>query len=122
MNEMFETFTQANQSMFDTVRKVNEINLKTMEKLMSQQLDLTTATVDVSMKHFELVSKANGYQELLNGQAGLARDYSQTLVASYKKGHDVLNEARESMTKLMDESVKSAEETVKQATSIKKAA
>ncbi|ANB02483.1 phasin family protein [Ectothiorhodospira sp. BSL-9] len=122
MNEMFETFNKANQSMFDTLRKVNDINQKAMEKLLSQQLDLTTAMVDVSMKNVELVSKAKGYQELLSGQADLARDCSQTLMTSYKNGHDVLNEARESMTKLMDESVKSAEETVKQATSIKKAA
>ncbi|AHK80008.1 hypothetical protein M911_13565 [Ectothiorhodospira haloalkaliphila] len=122
MNEMFETFNKANQSMFDTLRKVNDINQKALEKLLSQQLDLTTAMVDVSMKNVELVSKAKGYQELLSGQADLARDCSQTLMTSYKNGHDVLNEARESMTKLMDESVKSAEETVKQATSIKKAA
>lgn len=122
MNEMFETFSKANQSVFDSLCKVNEINQKAMEKLLSQQLDLTTAMVDVSMKNIELVSKAKGYQELLSGQADLARDCSQTLMTSYKQGHDVLNEARESMTKLMDESVKSAEETVKQATSIKKAA
>ncbi|MCG5535798.1 phasin family protein [Ectothiorhodospira mobilis] len=122
MNELFEPVQKANQSLLDTLRRVGEINQKAMDRFMNQQMDLTTSMVDVSMKQFELMTKAKGYQELMSGQADLARDYGQKLLSSYKGSQDIFNELRESMTQLMDDSVKTAEETVRQATQTSKKA
>lgn len=122
MNELFEPVQKANQSLMDTLRRLGEINQKAMDRFMNQQMDLTTSTVDVSMKQFELMTKAKGYQEMMTGQADLARDYSQKLLSSYKDSQEIFNELRESMTQLMDDSVKTAEETVRQATQTSKKA
>lgn len=122
MNELFEPVHKANQSLFETLRRMGDINQKAMDRFMTQQMDLTTSMVDVSMKQLELMTKAKGYQELMSGQADLARDYGQKLLSSYKGSQDIFNELRESMTQLMDDSVKTAEETVRQATQTSKKA
>ncbi|EHQ51094.1 hypothetical protein ECTPHS_00295 [Ectothiorhodospira sp. PHS-1] len=123
MNDMIELFSKANQTGFDTFRKLSDINQQTFQKLVEQQLDLTTGLVDVSMKHLEQVGKAKGYQELVTLQTDLLRDCSQKMVATYKNGQEILDDARNSMSQLMNDSVKVAEETVKHvSTVVKKAA
>ncbi|MBK1674463.1 hypothetical protein CKO35_14395 [Ectothiorhodospira shaposhnikovii] len=122
MNDMIELFNKANQSSFDTFRKLSDINQQVFQKLVEQQLDLTTDLVNVSMKHLEQVGKAKGYQELVTLQADLLRDCGQKMVATCKNGNEILNDARNSMTRLMDDSVKVAEETVKHVSAVAKKA
>ncbi|MCG5513732.1 phasin family protein [Ectothiorhodospira shaposhnikovii] len=122
MNDMIELFNKANQTGFDTFRKLSDINQQTFQKLVEQQLDLTTGLVDVSMKHLEQVGKAKGYQELVTLQTDLLRDCSQKMVATYKSGQEILDDARNSMSRLMDDSVKAAEETVKHVSTVAKKA
>ncbi|MFP4160780.1 MAG: phasin family protein, partial [Ectothiorhodospira sp.] len=114
MNEFFEPIHKTNQSLFENLRRLGEINQKAMDRFMTQQVDLTTDMLDVSMKQMELMTKAKGYQELVSGQTELARDYGQKLLSRYKGSQEILSEMRESMTQLMDDSVKTAEETVRQ--------
>ncbi|MCG5500187.1 phasin family protein [Ectothiorhodospira lacustris] len=122
MNDMIELFNKANQSGFETFRKLSDINRQAFQKLLEQQLDLTTGLVDVSMKHLDQAGKAKGYQELLTLQTDLLRDCSRKMVVSYKNGHEILDDARNSMTQLMDDSVKAAEETVRHVSTVAKKA
>jgi phasin family protein len=117
MKEMFELMNRMSQSAYDTSRRLAEINQAALEKLMNQQMELVDAWVDAGVKNLELMGKARGYQEVVSGQAELAREYGQKVLAGCKSGSEVLSEARESATKLVDEAVKHAGEEVKQATS-----
>ncbi|SEQ32566.1 phasin family protein [Ectothiorhodospira magna] len=111
--DTIELFNKTNQASLEQVRKLTDINQQTFQKLLEQQLDLTTSLVSVSMKHLEQVGKAKGYQELVTLQGGLLRAYSEQMTTTFKQGHEILNDARHSMNRLMDDSVKVAEETVK---------
>lgn len=121
MNDMYDMMNKMGQSAFETGRRLGEIQLKLSEKLMEQQVDLTNAFVESSIKSLELLGKAKGYQDLVSGQAELVRDYSQRVLESYRTGTDVVSEARESLTKLVDENVEAASKNLKAATT-KKAA
>lgn len=121
MNDMYDVVNKMSQSAFDTARRLGEIQLKLSEKLMEQQVDLTNAFIESSVKSLELLGKAKGYQELVSGQAELVRDYSQKVLEGYRSGTDVVTEARESLTKLVDENVAEASKSLKAATA-KKAA
>jgi phasin family protein len=121
MNEMYDMMNKMSQSAFDNARRLGEIQLKLSEKLMEQQVDLTNAFIESSVKGLELVGKAKGYQELVSGQAELVRDYSQKVLEGYRAGTDVVTEVRESLTKMVDENVAEASKTMKAATA-KKAA
>jgi phasin family protein len=105
------------ESAFETSRRLAEINQAALEKLMAQQMELVDAWVEAGVKNLELMAKAKGYQEVVSGQAELAREYGQKVLAGCKSGSEVLSEARDSATKLVDDAVKSAGENVKHAAS-----
>ncbi|WP_038043663.1 phasin family protein [Thioalkalivibrio sulfidiphilus] len=116
MKEMIELMNKMTQDAFENSRRLAEINQSAMEKLMAQQVALMDAWVETGVKNLELVGKAKGYQDVVSGQAELAREYSQKLMASGKSCAEVLTEAREAAVKLVDTAIKSAGEDVKQAT------
>ena len=58
MNEMYDMMNKMRQSAFDNTRRLGEIQLKLSEKLMEQQVDLTNAFIESSVKGLELVGKA----------------------------------------------------------------
>jgi hypothetical protein len=117
MKEMFELMNQMGESAIETSRRLAEINQTTMEKLMAQQMELMDAWMVAGVKNLELMGKAKGYQEVVSGQADVAREYGQKVLAGCKNGSELLSEARDSSTKVVDEAVRSAGETVKKATS-----
>jgi hypothetical protein len=117
MKEMFELMNRMSQSAYDTSRRLAEINQGALEKLMNQQMELVDAWIDAGVRNLDLMGKAKGYQEVVSGQAELVRDYGQKVLAGCKSGSEVLSEARDSATKLMDEAVRNAGEEVKEATS-----
>lgn len=117
MKEMFELMNRMGESAYETSRRLAEINQAAMEKLMAQQMELVDAWMEAGTKNLELLGKAKGYQEVVSGQADLAREYGQKVLSGCRNGSEVLTEARDSAAKLVDEAVKSAGENVKQATS-----
>lgn len=116
MKEMFELMNQMGESALETSRRLAEINQATMEKLMGQQMELMDAWMEAGVKNLELMGKAKGYQEVVSGQADVAREYGQKVLAGCKNGSELLSEARDSSTKVVDEAVRTAGETVKKAT------
>jgi len=117
MNEMIEMMNKMSQNAYETSRRLVEINQSAMEKLMAQQMELMDAWMDSGVKNLELMSTAKGYQDVASGQAELAREYGQKVMAGYKSGAEVMTEVRDATTRVMDEAAKSAGENVKQATS-----
>lgn len=115
MKEMFELMNRMSQSAYDTSRRLAEINQAALEKLMAQQMELVDAWMEAGTRNLELMSKAKGYQEVVSGQADLAREYGQKVLAGCKSGSEVVTEARDSAVKLMDEAARSAGEEVRQA-------
>lgn len=116
MKEMIELMNKMTQDAYENSRRLAEINQSALEKLMAQQVALMDAWVETGVKNLELVGKAKGYQDVLAGQAELAREYGQKLMAGGKSCAEVLTEAREAAIKLVDTAIKSAGEDVKQAT------
>ncbi|HSP00979.1 MAG TPA: phasin family protein [Thioalkalivibrio sp.] len=117
MKEMFEMMNKMSQNTYETSRRLAGINQSAMEKLMAQQMELMDAWMDSGVKNLELMSAAKGYQDVASGQAELAREYGQKVMAGYKSGAEVMTEVRDATTRLMDEAARSAGENVKQATS-----
>jgi hypothetical protein len=111
------------QTSMDNMRRLAEINLRASERMLEEQVALADVALDTSVKGMELFGKAKGYQELANGQAELARAYGQRVMESYKTGAEVMTEAREALTSMLDEGVKEASASMKKASAaVKKAA
>ena len=111
---------QLGQDAFNTAKSLAELNLRTGEKLLQQQLALTEAWLAVGTRNLELLSKAKGYQELLSGQAKLAQECNQQLLDGYQSAAKVVTEATQAYGEWVDDGMKAAAENIKQAAPAKK--
>ena len=118
---VIDLWTNMGENAFNAAKQLGEINMRASEKLLQQQLDLTTAWVDAGSRNLELMSKAKGLPELLSSQAKLAQECSQQWIDGYRQANDILSEARQAVTELVDENMKTAQQNVKQAVAEKKA-
>jgi phasin family protein len=121
--QIFDAYNEMTQGNFEAMRKLGEINLRASERLLQQQIDLTNALLETSVRGMDLLGKAKGYQELVSGQAKLAQDCGQECLKGYRAAVEVMTEARDSAAEVMDRQLQAASknlqaagETMKKAT------
>ncbi|MFO8004020.1 phasin family protein [Thioalkalivibrio sp.] len=122
-NQMFDAYNEMAQSSFEAMRKLGEINMRTTERLLQQQLDLTNTMLETSAKGMEDVTKAKGYQELVSNQAKLTQEYGKEWLNNYRSAIELLTEARDSAAEVMDKQMQLANKNMQAAgETVKKAA
>ncbi|MDD3518403.1 MAG: phasin family protein [Chromatiales bacterium] len=109
---MFNIFNEMNQNGLDTLRKIGEINARVGERLFQQQTELANAWIETTGKGMELMGRSKGYQDLMAGQAKLAQEYGQECLKGYRSSAEVLTEARDALTKVLEEGAQTAAQTV----------
>ena len=112
MKEMFEMFEKSTQFALETARKMNELNLRSLDKVMQQQSELAGIYMDVSAKGLELAGKAKGFQDLISGQASLMRECGERYMETARKAMSQANESRGEYGALVEENMKSAQEHI----------
>ena len=115
MKEMFEMFEKSTQVIMDSVRKMNELNLRTLDRVMQQQSELAGIYMDASTKGLELVGKAKGFQDLMAGQASLVRECSERSMETVRRGMNLANESRTEYGAMVEENMKVAQEQLARA-------
>src|SRR5687767_13955704 len=81
------------ESVLATTKQIAEINVKAGEKLLEQQAEMASQLVSATVRNVDLASKAKSFQELLAGQAQIAQEYGQQVLAGYRRAAEVLNDA-----------------------------
>lgn len=119
--DIINSFNEFGQTAFDAARRLGEVNLCAAEKLLEQQFATTSALLETGARNLELMSQAKTPQELLNGQAKLVQAYGEQWLNSCRGAAEILAEARNAAGELIEENVKVASESVKQATTRKAA-
>jgi phasin family protein len=119
--DIINSFNEFGQTAFDAARRLGEVNLCAAEKLLEQQFATTSALLETGARNLELMSQAKTPQELLNGQAKLVQAYGEQWLSSCRGTAEILVEARNAAGELIEENVKVASESVKQATTRKAA-
>lgn len=107
--ELFELSNKWAQSLIDATRKLGELNLKTLDKVVETQGALAGAYFNASSRALELAGKAKGYQELVGGQAEVVREYGETLMAALRKGAELAVDARAEYGALVEQNLKTAQ-------------
>ncbi len=113
-NQVFNVYNEMVQDNFETLRRLGEINMRTGERLVEQQLELTNTMIESGAKSMEMFSKARGYQELLN-TAKLGQDAGEQYMKTYRNTVEVLAEARDSMADVIEKQMESAQKKAKEA-------
>lgn len=120
--EMIEMFSKNSEAAMESAKKLGELNLRTMDRLLAQQTELANIYMDITAKSLELFGKAKGVQELVNGQAELTRECGERCMAIMRTGLTLVNESGAEYGALVSEGVKSAQSQISEAASNLKAA
>src|SRR5450631_1114530 len=91
--EVLNTFSELTQQTLENWKKIGETNLKIGEKLLSQQIELTTALVEATTKNAQEVSKTKDVKEVASLQAELAQESGKILMESARSCADIIAEA-----------------------------
>lgn len=120
--EMIEMFTKNSEAAMESAKKLGELNLRTMDRLLAQQTELANIYMDITAKSLELFGKAKGVQELVNGQAELTRECGERCMTILRNGLTLVNESGSQYGALVSEGVKAAHEQMSETASTLKAA
>jgi phasin family protein len=105
--EYIEQWTSFGQTAFAAMKELGEINIKTMEKLSEQQLDLLNACLDTSVKQWELLGEVKGYKELLTGEAKLIASYNDKLMEAVGKTTAIASKSKDEWTAWFEKGLES---------------
>ncbi|MCP3867778.1 MAG: phasin family protein [Gammaproteobacteria bacterium] len=78
---------------FEVIRALGELNLRTWEKLMEQQMDTFGLCVNSGIEQVKLITETDDYAALVNGQIELNRQFSETLTEKTREAMVLSNEA-----------------------------
>ena len=113
--EFLNNINEFGQTAYDAAMKMGEVNMRAGEKLLEQQLALTSAMLETGTKNLEMMSQAKTPQEVLNGQTKLLQECGQQLLSNCRGTVEILTEARDAASELAEQNVKAANNKVKQA-------
>lgn len=115
--EMTELFAKSTETAMEATRKLGELNLRTMERLLQQQAEMAGIYMDIAARGLELFGKAKGMQELVQGQAELTRECGERGMETLRKGLSLVNETGAEYGDLAKAGMKVAQEQYAQVAS-----
>jgi len=107
-NEVFETLNKLTQQSLENWKKIGEANLKIGEKLLQEQIDLTTTLVEVTSRGAEEAAQTKDVKEIAALQAELAQECGKTILESARSCADIVSEAGKVYNDLFETSMKAA--------------
>ena len=116
MNQMFEMMNEMGRNTFEAARQLGEINLKTLDRLAEQQVELLNQGLESSVATAKRLTDAKGYKDILSVQADVAQELAETATQQTRKTMAVLTEARNSVSELFQKELKEAVEKTAKAT------
>ncbi|MGH8533170.1 MAG: phasin family protein [Gammaproteobacteria bacterium] len=97
-SEIFEYWTKSGNIFSKSMKALIEINTKAFTNLTEQQQALVTNLSEVCAHQIQLATESKGYAELLSGQAELAAEQREKLLAIVSDTASVLKAARAELT------------------------
>lgn len=107
-NDILDTMNKLTQQTIENWKKMGETNLKISEKLLQQQVELTSALIEAATCNAGEVSKTKDVKEIAAMQTEFAQDCGKKVMESYKSCADILSEAGKAYNTMFEAGVKSA--------------
>ncbi len=96
------TFNEYTQNVLDNLRELNDINLRTWEKLMERQLKMSSSYVEMGAKNLDNLAKAKDYQEAMSQQAQMVQDFGNQWVDATREMSEIFNQSFKDMNTLVE--------------------
>ena len=121
-NEMFENLTAFNQGIFNSTKQLYEINVRTGEKLIENQMKFTTTHIENSMKQMELARDFKDAKAYMTSQSEMAKQYTDMAMNINKDAMAITEDARDELKTWFESGLQEASNTVKESVSDSKTA
>lgn len=93
-----EDYTKWSQTAMGSMKELQELTAKTIEKLMAQQMAVMNSYVELTSKQMSALTEAKGVDQLMSSQTALMNAYSTAFMDSLKRAADVVNESKDEYT------------------------
>lgn len=113
--DIFEPWNTLNKNLFESFKKLGELNIRIGEKLLQEQIDLVNSLIEANSRNAESASKAKGVQDVLSNNSAAAQECSKRILQSYRSCADTLANARQEYSSLMEKSLEDANKNFKAA-------
>ena len=80
---------------FDQVNALNELNMRTWEKLASRQLDVMNLFMEQGLRRMKLASESGDYADFLKGEMELAKEMGTRLMEETKANMELASQLRD---------------------------
>ena len=111
-NEFYEAWNTMTQQTLENLKKIGEANLKVTEKLLREQVQLTTALVDAVSNSAQEAAGTKDVKELAALQAEVAQECGKKVLETSRSCADILAEAGKTYNQVFEAGVKAASNNV----------
>jgi phasin family protein len=80
---------------FERLNALGELNLRTLEKLVTRQMDAVSFAMEQGIRQAKLATEAKGYTEYMKGQVELTKEASERAMAEAKGNLKVAGEVQQ---------------------------
>jgi DNA-binding protein YbaB len=106
-NEFFNLYNVFAKTAFDATRQLTDINVRTYEKLLKRQVELTSDLVESAVKQ--------GVSHYMAAQKQLAEDYADKAQKANKDTVKIITQAQDELNSYLEERLPAAMNEVKSA-------
>ena len=121
-NEIIEQMNQMSKDAMASMKTLADINARAAEKLMAKQTEIVSSAIETSVNQVKALSSAKDYKGFFTTQADVTKENSEMLMSYGKEIAKIMEEAKDELTKWVEESVTKAEGAVTTATKVATAA
>ncbi len=93
--ENLEAFNELSNKGYEAARELGELNLRTMEKMVSRQMDLMNMFMENSLRQISMASEAKGYNDLVKTQIELTKEVAERVMSESRESVKFANATRD---------------------------
>lgn len=93
-NDILKNIETLNKATIEAAKRLNDINMRTFEKLAQRNIEAVADYLDGSMQQLKVMGESKDMQAAAKEQARLGTELNEKFVTHAKKTAEVLNEVK----------------------------
>ena len=110
-----DVVNKVNTTAVEAAKAVGGINKRAVDRIVQQQLALVGQALETGVRQLKLLQESKGYQQYFAGQAELAQEGTEKILAAIRETLGALAATRDELNTLVAQGVKDATAQVKEA-------
>lgn len=114
-NEVFEKFTEASKSNYESAKALYDINVKTLSQLAEQQVAYSKLCMETMSASMSSMTSSKDIKEAATAQTELYQSMAEKVQGIARNSMDILTESKDEVTAWVEKSVEEVSAKMKAA-------